>query len=311
MRAHTLIVLLLSGLAGSFAAVDTTPPTTPADLRVTAITANTVTLAWNPSTDNSGAFTYQLADSHGFVAYPHQTVTSLTVTGLLPGRSYTYTIRAFDAARNYSGPSNPVTHTAPPDTTAPTAPTLSVAYLAPVRATVSWTRSTDDTSFSITYTVHANGVARSGDIRHNLGQTLLNLSPGTLYALQVSARDPYGNTSWSNTVTVTTPAITDTTPPSAPANLGGRADVGSCEAYLSWTQSADNADAQLRLLYRFRVGGVLSPVTSWVVGRHTNVGATVLEAPGEGTHQFTVEAVDGSGNVSAVSNAITLTHPGC
>jgi hypothetical protein len=50
---------------------------------------------------------------------------------------------------------------------------------------------------------------------------------------------------------------------------------------------------------------VLSPVGSWVIGRHTNVGATVLEAPAEGTHGFTVEAVDGS------DNAIDLAHPDC
>ncbi len=66
-----------------------------------------------------------------------------------------------------------------------------------------------------------------------------------------------------------------------------------------------------RLLYRFRIDGQLSPVRSWVVGRGTNVGVTVLEAPAEGTHTFTVEAVDGSGNVSAPSNQLPLTNPDC
>jgi hypothetical protein len=36
----------------------------------------------------------------------------------------------------------------------------------------------------------------------------------------------------SNTVDVTTPEQTDFTPPGAPANLRGRADVGGCELYL-------------------------------------------------------------------------------
>jgi hypothetical protein len=127
----------------------------------------------------------------------------------------------------------------------------------------------------------------------------------------VSARDPYGNTSLSNVLTVSTPAQTDFTAPSAPSNMRGRADIGSCEVYLSWDQSTDNADPQSRLLYRFYVNGVRSGVSSWVIGVGSNIGRTVLEAPAEGINTFTVDAVDTSGNTSAQSTPFQLNSTDC
>jgi len=288
-------------------AADTTPPTAPTNFRVTASTDTSVTLAWNPSSDNSGTFYYLLTDNFNYVSYPHRTVTSITLTSLTPNTTYVFTLKAFDDARNYSAPAT-VSHTTPPDTTPPTAPVLSSVYVLPARAQVAWTAAVDSTPF-VFHTLYANGVPRTADMGG--GRILLNLTPSTSYALQVSARDLYGNTSWSNILTITTPAQTDFTPPTAPTNFRGRADLGSCEVYVSWTASADNVDPATRLLYRYRIDGVLSSVGSWMIGRTSNVGANVLEAPAEGTHVFTVEAVDGSGNVSAPSNQITLTNPDC
>ncbi|HEX6681723.1 MAG TPA: fibronectin type III domain-containing protein [Candidatus Limnocylindrales bacterium] len=303
-----IAICVLAPAAPALAA-DTTPPTAPTNLRVTAQTDTSVTLSWNKSTDNSGTFYYLLTDNHYYLSYPHQTVTSLTLTSLMPNTTYVFTLVAFDAARNYSAPAT-VTHTTPPDTTAPTAPVLSSVYVLAARAQVAWTKAVDSSPF-VFYTLFANGVARTGDMGGGLGQVMLNLTPNTSYTLQVSARDLYGNTSFSNTITITTPVQTDFTPPTAPSGLRGRADLGSCEVYVSWTASTDNVEAQSRILYRYRIDGQLSPVRSWMIGRTSNVGANVLEAPAEGTHVFTVEAVDGSGNVSAVSNELTLTNPDC
>jgi chitodextrinase len=78
---------------------DRTPPTTPTNLRITATTDTTVTLAWNPSTDNSGNFPYRVRESginEYAVAVP-QTQTTLTFTRLWPERTYRYTVWAVDA----------------------------------------------------------------------------------------------------------------------------------------------------------------------------------------------------------------------
>lgn len=57
---------------------DRTPPTAPTNLRVTGLTMTSVTLAWNPSTDDSGVFSYSVTkDGQGFTV--PQTQTTYTV----------------------------------------------------------------------------------------------------------------------------------------------------------------------------------------------------------------------------------------
>ena len=69
---------------------DTTPPSKPANLRVTAVTQTSVSLAWTASTDNVGVMTYSLWGEglSGVVSSPHPQ-TSGTWTGLRPGQTVT------------------------------------------------------------------------------------------------------------------------------------------------------------------------------------------------------------------------------
>jgi hypothetical protein len=52
--ALAFVLALVLGAAPALAAQDRKPPTKPANLRVTSLTPHRVTLAWDPSTDNSG-----------------------------------------------------------------------------------------------------------------------------------------------------------------------------------------------------------------------------------------------------------------
>ncbi|MEV6598513.1 discoidin domain-containing protein [Actinoplanes sp. NPDC051346] len=99
---------------GSTGAADAQPPSTPGNLRITGTTASTATLAWAASTDNTGVVGYQVLRDGGVVATA--TGTAHTDTGLSAATSYTYTVRALDAAGNVSAPAGPVNATtAPPD----------------------------------------------------------------------------------------------------------------------------------------------------------------------------------------------------
>jgi hypothetical protein len=82
MRAIAIALLLSVVLATSpaQAARDRTRPTTPTNLRVTATASYSVSLAWNPSTDNSGSFSYVIRASNGRSATVPQTATSFTFT---------------------------------------------------------------------------------------------------------------------------------------------------------------------------------------------------------------------------------------
>ena len=89
-----LVTILCSSSLLSAQVRDRTPPTTPGNLRVTDITEESVSLAWDPSTDNSGKFSYYISGV-GPQIVVSQTLTSHTVTGLWPrsrARSVTDTL---------------------------------------------------------------------------------------------------------------------------------------------------------------------------------------------------------------------------
>jgi chitodextrinase len=86
-------------------ATDTQPPTTPGSPTVTAITSSTITLSWGPSTDNTGVSGYEILRAQGRQSARLRTAvtgTSFTDTGLGSATTYSYLIRAVDAAGNRS-----------------------------------------------------------------------------------------------------------------------------------------------------------------------------------------------------------------
>lgn len=80
---------------------DSTPPSAPTSLRVSTTTTNSISLAWNASTDNRGTIAgYRISRSGATPV----TVTGLnyTATGLQSSTSYTFSVVALDPAGNAS-----------------------------------------------------------------------------------------------------------------------------------------------------------------------------------------------------------------
>ena len=281
---------------------DSTPPTTPTDLRVADTTRTSITLAWNASTDNSGVFSYVVKQDNLSWTVPSQSQTSYTLTWLSPGRTYTFYVYAVDRALNTSGNSNTVVATTLPDQTPPTAFTLSVPNVSPSQVWLSWTESTDDIWWSGPgYTVYVNGAPATGLnwINHR-DASLRHLAPATTYTFKVSARDGGGNVTDSNTVSVTTLPSSDAVPPSAPRNLRIDIDQGCAEVWLAWDQSTDDVDPQSAIEYEVYVNGALSPLAV-----DTGVGRSFAYGTNHGLNSFVVKAVDRAGNTSAASNTVT------
>jgi len=229
-----LLALILSPSAAA-AGRDRTPPTTPRNHRITATSATSVSLKWDPSTDNSGRFSYIVKESSGATLTVDQSRTTFTRPRLWPERTYSYTVYAVDQAGNRSNNSNSVGYTTPPDIRPPTTPTLSATAVGPTRVSLTWTESVDDVSQTF-YTLFLNESPIVVDRIGGRSETVSNLTPSTEYEFRVSARDFFGNAVGSNTLSVTTPAVTDTDAPTPPANLHGF-DGGSCEGWLTWDQS--------------------------------------------------------------------------
>ncbi len=79
---------------------DTQAPTVPSGLTSTGRTSSSVSLKWNASTDNTGVTAYDIYSGSNQVL--SVSGTSATVGGLSPSTSYTFSVKARDAAGNVS-----------------------------------------------------------------------------------------------------------------------------------------------------------------------------------------------------------------
>src|SRR5262245_45057774 len=102
----SLVLLLASRtLAVNQNVADTEPPTRPLSLTLTAKGATSITLHWSASSDNVAVDHYEILRNGDYTG-PTSTSNSFTYTDLTPGSSYTFRVRAWDAAGNVSDGSN-------------------------------------------------------------------------------------------------------------------------------------------------------------------------------------------------------------
>lgn len=181
---------------------DTTAPTAPT-LASTGTTQTSTNLEWNGATDNIAITSYDVYRGTTFIG---STVTlNFAVTGLSASTSYYFTVIAKDAAGNTSAASNEVfiTTLSPViDTTAPSAPILSVSGTTASATNLAWSGSTDNVGVT-GYDVYQNStlIGSTASVSYNVS----GLSASTTYTFSVKAKDAAGNVSVSsNTVSVTT-----------------------------------------------------------------------------------------------------------
>jgi chitinase len=270
------------------------------------MTPYSVSLAWNPSTDNSGSVTYTICCANvSSETFPGPASSRVYRAGLEAGRSFTLRISARDTAGNASGYSNTVTFTLPRDTTPPTKPVVTVTDVGSTHVSLAWSSVEDGPNVWFSVSMNGSSILQgSRDTAANFGP----LQPETSYTFVVQARDFGGNVSpLSDPVTVTTEAgdTNDTTPPTPPGNLRDNGmSFADGETWLTWDQSTDNVTPQSFIRYDVYANGVFDHS---LMGH----GNTVLYGnPGvENTYQ--VIAVDGAGNQSAPATLTTCAASFC
>ncbi|WP_157519421.1 fibronectin type III domain-containing protein [Modestobacter sp. Leaf380] len=269
---------------------DPAVPATPTDLTApaapTGLTATRgdgrVDLTWAAATEPDLASYRVLRDG---VEVATVTAPSHADPALTNDTAYRYTVVAVDSHGNRSPESAPADAT-PTDLTAPPAPVDVVATPGERRATVSWAPPT-------AVDVVEHRVLRDGVVvatSQGTSVLLTGLEP-TAVTFTVVAVDGHGNVSPASAAVTVTPH--DTTAPAAPTGVAGRA--GDATATVSWQPVGDADLASYRVL---QDGVVVATVT----GTTATVSGLVNGTP----YRFTVVAVDGTGNASAESVAVTV-----
>ncbi|MCD1262034.1 fibronectin type III domain-containing protein [Paenibacillus athensensis] len=226
------------------------------------------------------------------------TGTSFTVSGLSANTTYSFTVKAKDAAGNVSAASSSVNGTTQSgsDTQAPSVPgNLQVTGTTSSSITLAWNASTDNVGVT-GYDVY-RGTTLAGTAT-GTSFTVSGLSANTTYSFTVKAKDAAGNVSAaSSSVSGTTQTVTtDTQAPTAPGNLHSNG-TGSTSVILAWNASTDNVGVTGYNVYR---GTTLA-------GTATSTTFTVSGLTANTTYSFTVKAKDAAGNLSAASNTLTVT----
>jgi len=182
---------------------DTEAPTAPTNLASSNVTETSVDLNWDASSDNVGVDHYTVFQDGSSIGTTANT--SYSVTGLNASTTYTFTVKAEDAAGNVSQASNAidVTTASGEDTEAPTAPTnLASSNVTETSVDLSWDASSDNVGVDH-YTVFQDG--SSIGTTSNTSYSVTGLTAATTYTFTVKAEDAAGNVSASsNALDVTT-----------------------------------------------------------------------------------------------------------
>lgn len=277
---------LASGVAVTArTSADTQPPFAPKGLTVTNKTYTSISLSWKESHDNTGVKGYQVfRDGQKIISTKK---TSFTNTDLVPGRKYTYTVKAYDAAGNLSESSTAVSVTTLSDIQAPTAPgKLSASSATCTSIMLNWEPSTDNTGVK-GYEIYCNG--RKAASTTATCYSCKRLTPGQKYDFYVIAYDIGNNYSrQSNVISAST--LSDTTAPSVPGGLKA-ASVTGTEVNLIWTPSSDNV----------KVKGYEVFCNGTSIGTTSNTSFSSKKLIPGSSYVYTVRAMDTSGNISGSS----------
>ncbi|MDQ2085630.1 PKD domain-containing protein [Herbivorax sp. ANBcel31] len=265
---------------------DTEPPTEPTGLNVTSRTDVSISIEWNASSDNVGVTGYEIYRDG---EYLDSTVdTFYSDEGVSPGISYRYTVRAKDAAGNFSSYSRALVISTLLDVEPPTVPTgLTEVSKTAATITFSWEPSTDNIE------VAGYKIYRDGNKAGETSETTFTdneLIPDTTYTYTVAAYDEAGNFSLeSEVIDITT--LIDEESPTVPTNLRISSKSGT-SITLAWSESTDNVGVAGYEIYRDGEKVGISTDTIYIDEN--------LEI--DQTYNYHVKAFDEAGNVSQKSN---------
>ena len=294
-----LVLVAYAGLQSTFAQpaaggprLDRVPKP-PGAPQVSAASATSVVVKWEPGRDNVAVVGYGV-----YLDGVKKATTPGTVFGfasLVCGKAYGAAVDAVDAAGNRSSRSNStVTTAACVDLEAPTAPS-GVIQVATTETTVTlrWSPSRDNVGV-VGYGIYVAGL-RVGSVSEAYA-TLDKLTCNSSYQIGIDAYDAAGNRSARTDVLVLTSPCPDRQAPSAPGNLEVSSST-TTSIDLSWSPASDNVGVTG---YGLIVGGSRAQTVASTRGSFTGLTCGRSYALG-------VDAADAAGNRSSASTLVPAT----
>lgn len=190
---------------------DTTAPSVPANLAAPSKTSSSVTLTWSASTDNaggSGVAGYDVYRGGALIASP--ATTTYTDNGLAASTTYSYSVRARDAASNASAQSAALSVTTNSSGgTCTTVPSVPAGLASPSQTSnsisLSWGSVAAGPNCTVKYRVFRGG-AQQGEVTTN-SFTSSGLNPDTAYSFTVAAVSEAGASAQSAALSARTKPI--------------------------------------------------------------------------------------------------------
>ena len=271
---------------------DTTPPSRPAELCAAGVRPTRLTLRWEPAKDNVRVTAYEVFRDG--VSLGVSSSTARMITGLAPATLYHLTVRAGDAAGNWSPASAALAVTTAADAKRPTAPAVLTAVpLGSTGFTLQWRPSTDNVGVT-GYEVLRDGVVIGTTTNTSLVVT--GLAPSAAYRFTVRARDAAGNWSSASAAVKVKTTAADLVPPAAPTQLVAGA-ISATGFTLSWSAAHDDVGVAGYEVFRDGVS----------LGRTTQTSMAVTGLAADGSYHLSVRAVDAAGNWSEASTELVVT----
>lgn len=187
-------------------------PAAPTTLTASAISSSRIDLAWADASDNEDDFRVERAvagGAFGQIASVGAGVTTFSDTTVSPSTAYSYRVRAHNAGgfSSYS----PIADATTPGTVVvpPAAPSgLGGTAVSSTRVDLVWTdNSTNEADFAIERSSSGGAFQAVGTVGANITAfTDHTVSASTEYSYRVKARNAGGDSAYSGTATVTTPA---------------------------------------------------------------------------------------------------------